>query len=208
MSRGRGASDCPPPALHRGPARLQRRGASGRGGVKTRAPDLAQIRRPPGVNVSFPYRFGGDNAAAVVDLGTARSRGRAGSNNPPTHDRSVGRPKQPAPGLIRQAGGWTRAAECRIWGFRDGFVVDAGWASMARRRWGRLGEEPVRGGEGTGEGDRPQQETGRVSYGPPWAHYLGGYQDRLLGGPLGLPYLRYTAPEGVEHKDNAGVVLG
>jgi hypothetical protein len=40
-----------------------------------------------------------------------------------------------------------------------------------------------------------------VSYGPPWAHYLGGYQDRLLGGPLGLPGLRYTAPEGVEHKD-------
>jgi hypothetical protein len=48
----------------------------------------------------------------------------------------------------------------------------------------------------------------RVSHGPPWAHYLGGYQDRLLGGPLGLPGLRYTASEGVEHKDNAGVVLG
>jgi hypothetical protein len=47
-----------------------------------------------------------------------------------------------------------------------------------------------------------------VSYGPPWAHYLGGYQDRLLGGPLGLPDLRYTAPEGVEHKDSTGVVLG
>jgi hypothetical protein len=40
-----------------------------------------------------------------------------------------------------------------------------------------------------------------LSYGPPWAHYLGGYQDRLLGGPLGLPGLRYTAPEGVEHKE-------
>jgi hypothetical protein len=40
-----------------------------------------------------------------------------------------------------------------------------------------------------------------VSYGPPWAHYLGAYQDRLLGGPLGLLGLRYTAPEGVEHKD-------
>jgi hypothetical protein len=49
---------------------------------------------------------------------------------------------------------------------------------------------------------------GGLSYGPPWAHYLGGYQDRLLGGPLGLPSLRYTAPEGVEHKDNTGVVLG
>jgi hypothetical protein len=47
-----------------------------------------------------------------------------------------------------------------------------------------------------------------MSYGPPWAHYIGGYQDRLLGGPLGLPGLRYTAPEGVEHKDNTGVVLG
>jgi hypothetical protein len=47
-----------------------------------------------------------------------------------------------------------------------------------------------------------------LSYGPPWAHYLGGYQDRLLGGPLGLPGLRYTIPEGVEHKDYIGVVLG
>jgi hypothetical protein len=47
-----------------------------------------------------------------------------------------------------------------------------------------------------------------LSYGPPRAHYLGGYQDRLLGGPLGLPGLRYTAPEGVERKDYTGVVLG
>jgi hypothetical protein len=47
-----------------------------------------------------------------------------------------------------------------------------------------------------------------LSYGPPWAHYLGGYQDRLLGGPLGLPGLRYTAPDGVEHKDCGGEVLG
>jgi hypothetical protein len=46
-----------------------------------------------------------------------------------------------------------------------------------------------------------------VSYGPPWAHYLGGYQDRLLGGPLGLRGLRYTAPDGVEHKDYRGEVL-
>jgi hypothetical protein len=37
-----------------------------------------------------------------------------------------------------------------------------------------------------------------MSYGPPWAHYLGGYQDRLLGGPLGLPGLRYTTPDGVD----------
>jgi hypothetical protein len=47
-----------------------------------------------------------------------------------------------------------------------------------------------------------------LSYGPPWAHYLGGYQDRLLGGPLGLPSLCYTAHDGVEHKDYGGEVLG
>jgi hypothetical protein len=63
-----------------------------------------------------------------------------------------------------------------------------------RLRWGEEGA--VTGGEK------------EVSYGPPWAHYLGGYQDRLLGGPLGLPGLCYTAPEGVEHKDYTGVVLG
>jgi hypothetical protein len=64
------------------------------------------------------------------------------------------------------------------------------------------------------ESDRKQDHmlrhpaNGSLSYGPPWAHYLGGYQDRLLGGPLGLPGLRYTAPEGVEHKDYTRVVLG
>jgi hypothetical protein len=42
---------------------------------------------------------------------------------------------------------------------------------------------------------------GVLSYGPPWAHYLGGYQDRLLGGPLGLLNLACTTPVGVEHKD-------
>jgi hypothetical protein len=47
-----------------------------------------------------------------------------------------------------------------------------------------------------------------LSYGPPWAHYLGGYQDRLLGGPLGLPNLRCTTPDGVKHKDYRGEVLG
>jgi hypothetical protein len=47
-----------------------------------------------------------------------------------------------------------------------------------------------------------------LSYGPPWAHYLSGYQDRLLGGPLGLPDLRCTAPDGVKHKDYRGEVLG
>jgi hypothetical protein len=49
---------------------------------------------------------------------------------------------------------------------------------------------------------------GGLSYGPLWAHYLGGYQDRLLGGPLALPSLRYTAPDGVEHKDYRGEVVG
>jgi hypothetical protein len=47
-----------------------------------------------------------------------------------------------------------------------------------------------------------------LSYGPPWAHYLGGYQDRLLGGPLGLPDLRCTVPDGVKLKDYGGEVLG
>jgi hypothetical protein len=47
-----------------------------------------------------------------------------------------------------------------------------------------------------------------LSYGPPWAHNLGGYQDRLLGGPLGLPDLRCTTPAGVKHKDYEGEVLG
>jgi hypothetical protein len=43
-----------------------------------------------------------------------------------------------------------------------------------------------------------------VSYGHPWAHYSSGYQDRLLGGPLGLLDLCYTAPDGVERKDYGG----
>jgi hypothetical protein len=50
--------------------------------------------------------------------------------------------------------------------------------------------------------------THPLSYGPPWAHYLGGYQDRLLGGPLGLPDLRCTTPDGMKHKDYRGEVLG
>jgi hypothetical protein len=51
-------------------------------------------------------------------------------------------------------------------------------------------------------------EVRYVSYGPPWAHYLSGYQDRLLGGPLGLPDLRCRVPDGVKHKDYRGEVLG
>jgi hypothetical protein len=52
--------------------------------------------------------------------------------------------------------------------------------------------------------DGPSASVVWTSLGP----LLGGYQDRLLGGPLGLPGLRYTAPEGVEHKDCGGEVLG
>jgi hypothetical protein len=48
---------------------------------------------------------------------------------------------------------------------------------------------------------------GGLSYGPPWAHYLGGYQDRLLGGPLGLPDLCRTVPDGVRRKDYTCLVL-
>jgi hypothetical protein len=54
-----------------------------------------------------------------------------------------------------------------------------------------------------GHGSRQQ-----LSYGPPWAHYLGGYQDQLLGGPLGLLDLGYTTPVGVKRKDLSGEVLG
>jgi hypothetical protein len=53
-----------------------------------------------------------------------------------------------------------------------------------------------------------EEQARKVSYGPPWAHYLGGCQDRLLGGLLGLPDLRCTAPAGVKHKDYRGEVLG
>jgi hypothetical protein len=57
-------------------------------------------------------------------------------------------------------------------------------------------------------GDQVARNGWVVSYGPPWAHCLGGYQDRLLSGPLGLPDLRCTAPDGVKHKDCGGEVLG
>jgi hypothetical protein len=56
---------------------------------------------------------------------------------------------------------------------------------------------------------RRRGDLGRVVlYGPPWAHYLCGYQDRLLGGPLGLLDLRCTTPAGVKHEDYGGEVLG
>jgi hypothetical protein len=47
-----------------------------------------------------------------------------------------------------------------------------------------------------------------LSHGPPWAHYLDGYQDRLLDGPLELPNLSCTTPDDVEHKDFGEGVLG
>jgi hypothetical protein len=59
----------------------------------------------------------------------------------------------------------------------------------------------------SGETSRPDSRD-PVSYGPPWAHYLGGYQDRLLGGPLGLPNLRSMVPDGMKHKDYRAEVLG
>jgi hypothetical protein len=46
-----------------------------------------------------------------------------------------------------------------------------------------------------------------VSYGHPWAHYSGGYQDRLLGGPLGLIDFCCMTPAGVKHNDYKGIVL-
>jgi hypothetical protein len=49
---------------------------------------------------------------------------------------------------------------------------------------------------------------GGLSYEPPWAHCLGGYQDQLLGGPLGLLCLCHTARDGVGRKDYGGEVLG
>jgi hypothetical protein len=47
-----------------------------------------------------------------------------------------------------------------------------------------------------------------LSYGHPWAHYSGGYQDGLLGGLLGLLNLCYMVPVGVERKEYRGIVHG
>jgi hypothetical protein len=47
-----------------------------------------------------------------------------------------------------------------------------------------------------------------LSYGPPWAPCLDGYQDRLLRVPLGLLGLWHTAPDGVGRKDYGEEVLG
>jgi hypothetical protein len=49
----------------------------------------------------------------------------------------------------------------------------------------------------------------RVAAAPPLCPaYSGGYQDRLLGGPLGLLNLCGTTPDGVDCKDYGRVVLG
>jgi hypothetical protein len=50
----------------------------------------------------------------------------------------------------------------------------------------------------------PRRRRVNLSYAPPWAHYLGGYQDRLLGGPLRLLDLGHTVPDGVRCKDYGG----
>jgi hypothetical protein len=55
---------------------------------------------------------------------------------------------------------------------------------------------------------RRMRHSALLLYGPPWAHHLGGYQDRLLGGPLGLLGLCHTAPDSVRRKDYDGQVLG
>jgi hypothetical protein len=68
-------------------------------------------------------------------------------------------------------------------------------------------EKPVEKSSGEKQSEHPQPKP-KLSYGPPWAHYLGGYQDRLLGGPLGLPDLCRTVPGGVRRKDYGGEVLG
>jgi hypothetical protein len=56
-------------------------------------------------------------------------------------------------------------------------------------------------------GGLAQSQPKGLSYGPPWAHYLGGYQDLLLGGPLGLLGLCHTTPDGVGRMDYGGGVL-
>jgi hypothetical protein len=76
---------------------------------------------------------------------------------------------------------------------------DVGVVSHCCSLAGRAGWLEAAAGSEVGPGRRPP-----LSYGPPWAHYLGGYQDRLLGGPLGLPDLCRTIPDGVRHKDSGG----
>jgi hypothetical protein len=81
---------------------------------------------------------------------------------------------------------YSLAGEAKTWYSFASFEVEGNWNKMTKKFCEKL----------------------FLSYGPPWAHYLCGYQDRLLGGPLGLLDLRCTAPDGVKHKDYGGEVLG
>jgi hypothetical protein len=74
-------------------------------------------------------------------------------------------------------------------------------------------EKPVEKPSGEKPSEQPQPKPKLklvrfLSYVPPWAHYLSGYQDRLLGGPLGLLNLGCTTPVGMKRKDLGGEVLG
>jgi hypothetical protein len=56
--------------------------------------------------------------------------------------------------------------------------------------------DPVASGVKCGPHGGNNSGTKSLSYGPPRAHYLGGYQDRLLGGPLGLRDFCRMIPDG------------
>jgi hypothetical protein len=86
------------------------------------------------------------------------------------------------------------------------FLYSQGACSRGYKLWS--GEGP--GPKSSGGGERAVLLSLMVclSYGHPWAHYSGQYQDRLLGGPLGLLDLGCTTPAGVKSKDYRGIVLG
>jgi hypothetical protein len=102
---------------------------------------------------------------------------------------SSGRPR--APGIEENR----NAKRCSNW-----IRVDAGEMAVKRETTMSATEGP------SSSVVNPMLETS-LSYGPPWAHCLGGYQDRLLSGPLGLLGLCHTAPDGVGRKDYGGKVL-
>jgi hypothetical protein len=79
---------------------------------------------------------------------------------------------------------------------------------QAQQSEGARGEDEAESGGMAPAVPAKNLQQKHLSYGPPWAHCLGGYQDRLLGGPLGLPGLCHTAPDGVRCKDYGGEVLG
>jgi hypothetical protein len=118
-------------------------------------------------------------AAAGIPAAWARCRGRA-----------VGR----LGSYCRCEGRWGAAR----FGTQLAGACSSPWRAPRAAQW-RAGE---------GRSAAWHDVEGQLSYGPPWAHYLGGYQDRLLGGPLGLPDLRCMTPDGVKHRDYGGEVLG